>query len=84
MNSFSNCRKCGKRFKDSPNGYTVNCPDCRGRGAAAKSAAPVGPPICHCGKTVLRPGVSCPRDCSCDICGSKVAHVHARPVRKVI
>lgn len=28
------CRKCGTMFKASRQDYTVNCPDCRRRGAS--------------------------------------------------
>ncbi len=34
------CRKCGKAFTASPNDYTVNCPEHRGRPTVANTDYP--------------------------------------------
>ena len=65
----AHCRQCGKPFPASRTGYTVHCPEHRGRRATATTAAAtVALILCRCGKTVLAgPGVTagttCPRGC---------------------
>lgn len=66
-----NCRVCGAAFKRSRTDATVNCPEHRGRRAAAP--APRAIRTCRCGKTVTHVNgapvridgavVTCPRDC---------------------
>jgi DNA-directed RNA polymerase subunit RPC12/RpoP len=62
------CRKCGATFEGSRTGYTVNCPECRGRRASAVKATVPAITVCYCGKTVVAirgvaNGVVCPRRC---------------------
>jgi hypothetical protein len=67
MKETRTCRICGAPFKAARTGVTVHCPKHRGRTPKAITYEALGctprPPICRCGKTVLTPGITCPRKC---------------------